>query len=182
MGMCQGQNDMGSEGDRRSSLLTWTRAPWFWGASSSAQRLGHDTRHTAGLCSWPPCSRRPQWRAMLAPGPFPPKFSLWSSFSHLQNQAAPRPWPCTAPGSGPGGARTECPRSLLHRAFSYPTGQPGAGAAPGEQSSRDPCRAGQRAQRWPKASGKVAGTIADLWVGPGPLPVAASRTGLPIRL
>lgn len=53
------------------------------------------------------------------PGPAPP-------------QAGPR-----AASSGPGAACTDCARSHPGRALSYPAGQPGVGAAPGEQPG--PC-------------------------------------------
>lgn len=99
MGKCQRQNDMDNKCDPRGSCLTWPRAPWWWGASSSAQCLGHDAGHTAGLCGWPPCGS--QWRAASPPSPFPPKFLLWSLFSHLQNQTAASHQPCTAPGCAP---------------------------------------------------------------------------------
>lgn len=94
MGTCQGQNDakIVTQSTDLAQSTMMMRSP------SSAQHLGHDARHMAGLCGWPPCLRRLQWGDTSCPDPFPPKFLLWSLFSHLQNQTAAGPWPCTAPG------------------------------------------------------------------------------------
>lgn len=101
MGKCQGQNRRGDERNPRGSRLTWPRAPWCRGASSSAQRLSHDARRTTGLCGWPPCGRRLQWKAASPPGPFPPKFLLWSLFSHLRKWTTAKSPALHGPRLGP---------------------------------------------------------------------------------
>lgn len=86
MGKCQRKNNASNEHDPRTSCLACPRAPRCWGASSSAQHLGHDAGHTPGLCGWPPCGRRLQWRAASTLHPFPPKFLLVRALSHPAGQ------------------------------------------------------------------------------------------------
>lgn len=66
----------------RSLQLCSVPWPWCW------------AHHTPGLCGWPPCGRRLQWRAASTLHPFPPKFLLVRALSHPAGQ----PEVAAAPG------------------------------------------------------------------------------------